>query len=87
MNKQNPNINFSVEGEKNDALPSMDLKIYVENRKFATSVYRNEIFCDAYRNFTSFTPLEYKFGFLYTLFHWWFCLFLGFSSFTWNLKN
>lgn len=35
MNKQNPNISFSVEGEKNDALPLVDRKIYIENGKFA----------------------------------------------------
>ena len=76
MNKQNPNINFSVEGERNAALPFIDLKIYVENRKFATSVYRNEIFCDAYRNFTSLLHLNTSLGF-YTPF------FIGVFAYFW----
>ena len=79
MNKQNPDIIFSVKGGKNDALPFVDLKVYTENGKSATSVYRNETFCDAYISFTSFIPLEYKFGLLYSLFL--LVFFLSFGSF------
>ena len=34
-----------------------------------------------YFNFTSLISSEYKFVFLYTLFHWGFCLILNFSKF------
>ena len=43
------------------------MKIFRENDKFVTSVFRKEMFSGVYTNFISFIPLEYKFGLVYTL--------------------
>ena len=75
MNKQHSNIRFSVEAEKNGALPFLDINIQRENGKFVSSVYRKETFSGVYTSFTSFIPLDFKFSFG-------FC-----QSFTWNSKN
>ena len=33
--------------------------------QFVTNVYRQEVFTDVYTNFSSFLPLEHKFGLTY----------------------
>ena len=43
------------------------VKIFRENDKFVTSVFRKETFSGVYTNFISFIPLEYKFGLVHTL--------------------
>ena len=43
------------------------MKIFRENDKFVTSVFRKETFSGVYTNFISFIPLEYKFGLVHTL--------------------
>ena len=63
MNKHHCNIRFSVEAEKNDALPLLDINMQRENGKFVSSVYRKETFSGVYTNFTSFIPLEFKLSF------------------------
>ena len=67
MNKRHNNINFSFETEKNGVLPFLDVKIFREKNKFVTSIFRKDSFSGVYTNFTSFIPLEYKFGLVYTL--------------------
>ena len=52
-----------------------------EKGKFATNVYRKETFTGVYTNFSSFMPLENKFGLAYTLFHRCFCLVSDMSKF------
>lgn len=73
MNKQH-NTRFSVEAEKNGALPVLDIKINRENGKFVTSVHRKGTLSGVCKYFTSFIPLEYKF-------HRSFCLVPDFSKF------
>ena len=73
VNKQHSNIRFSMEAEKNGALPFLDIKIYWEKGKFVSSVNRKEIF-------TGFNLLKYLFGLSYTLFHRCFCLVSDFSK-------
>ena len=60
MNKHHSKIRFSA--EVNRALPFLDVKIYKENGKFVTSVYRTEIFSGVYTIFPSFILLDYKVG-------------------------
>ena len=60
MNKHHSKIRFS--GEANGALPFLDVKIYKENGKFVTSVYRTETFSGVYTIFPSFILLDYKVG-------------------------
>ena len=81
MNKQHHNTRFSVEAEKNGALPVLDIKINKGNGKFVTSVHRKGTLSGVCKYFTSFIPLEYKLGSSYTFFHLSFCLVPDFSKF------
>ena len=67
MNKNHKNMKFSVETKINGSLSFLDLKIFRENDKFVTSVFRKETFSGVYTNFISFIALEYKFGLVHTL--------------------
>ena len=69
MNSKHKNISFSCETEKDGAMSFLDVNIFRENGKFATNVHRKETFTRVYTNFSSFIPLEYKFGLPYTLLH------------------
>ena len=67
INKKHKNIKFSTETELNGSLSFLDVKIFRENKKFVTSVFRKDTFSGVYTNFVSFIPLEYKFGLVHTL--------------------
>ena len=67
MNKKYKNTKFSIETEINGSLSLLDVKIFRENDKFVTSVFRKETFSGVYANFISFIPLEYKFGLVHAL--------------------
>ena len=67
MNSKYKNISFSFEKEKDGQMPFLDVKVFRENGKFVTIVHRKETFTGVYTNFSSFTPLEHKFGLVYTL--------------------
>ena len=67
MNKKHKNMVFSIETEINGSLSFLDVKIFRENDKFVTSVFRKETFSGVYTNFISCIPLEYKFGLVHTL--------------------
>ena len=60
-------MEFSIENEINGSLSFLNVKIFRENDKLVTSVFRKETFSGAYINFISFIPLEYKFGLVHTL--------------------
>ena len=66
MNKKHKNMKFSIETEINGSLSFLDVKIFRENEKFVTSVFRKETFSGVYTNFISFIPLAYKFGLVHT---------------------
>ena len=89
MNSKHKNINFSFETEKDEQMPFLDVKVFRENGKFVTNVYRKETFTGVYTKFSSFIPLEHKFGLVYTLLHCCFCLVSDMSliRFTLKLKN
>ena len=67
MNKKHKNMKLSIETEINRSLSFLDVKIFRENDKFVTSVFRKETFSGVYTNFISFIPLEYKFGLVHTI--------------------
>ena len=67
MNRQHPNMKFTFEVEKNNDFPFLDVKIFRENNKFTTSVFRKPTFSGAFTNFDSFIPISYKHGLVNTL--------------------
>ena len=67
LNKKNKNMKISIKTEINRSLSFLDVKIFRENNKFVTSVFRKETFSGVYTNFSSFIPLQYKFGLVNTL--------------------
>ena len=60
-------MKLSIETEINKSLSFLDVKIFPENSKFVTSVFRKEMFSGVYTNFISFIQLDYKFGLVHTL--------------------
>ena len=60
-------MSFSMEIEKENKLPLLDVEIIREQGKFTTSIYRNPTFSGVYSNFESFLPSVYKLGMIYTL--------------------
>ena len=87
MNSKHKNINFSVETEKDEQMPFLDVNVFHENGKFVTNVYRKERFTGVYTNFSSFIPLEHKFGLVYTLPHCCFCLVSDMSKFHFEIEE
>ena len=67
MNQKHKNMKFLIETGINGSLSFLDVKIFRENDKFVTSVFRKETFSGVYTNFISFIPLDYKFGLVHTL--------------------
>ena len=67
INKKHQNIKFWTETKLNWSLSFLDVKIFRENEKFVTSVFRKDTFSGVYTNFISFIPLENKFGLVHTL--------------------
>ena len=67
MNSKHENIRFTSEQERANSFSFLHVKISRENTTFSTSVYRKPTFSGVYSNFTSFIPVSYKFGLVYTL--------------------
>ena len=80
MNSKHKNISFSFETKKNEQMSFLNINVFRENGKFATNFYRKETFTAVYTNFSSFIPLEHKFGLVYMLLHRCFCLSNGCSN-------
>ena len=87
MNSNNKTINFSFEAEKDGQMPFLDVNVFRENGKFVTNVYRKETFTGVYTNFSSFIPLEQKFGLVYKLLHRFFCLVSDTSKFHFEIEK
>ena len=81
MNSKHRSISFTSEIEKEGSFPFLDIKISRETGRFVTSIYRKSTFSGVYTNFTSFLPLEYKFGLIYSLLFRCFSLVSDFSRF------
>ena len=78
---------FSFETEKDGQIHFLDVNVFRENDKFVTNVYRKETFTGIYTNFSSFIPLEHKFGLVYTLLNCCFCLVTGMSKFHFEIEK
>ena len=51
LSSKHHNINVSIEKEKDGCLPFSDVKIFRENDKFATNVYRKKTYSGVYTSF------------------------------------
>ena len=60
INKKHKNMKFSIKTEINGPLSFVDVKIFRENDKFVTSVFRIQTFSGIDTNFISFILLEYN---------------------------
>ena len=60
LNRQHPNIKFTIEKEKNSQFPSLDILSDSSSNKFVTSVYRKPTYTGLLTNYNSFTSLNYK---------------------------
>ena len=68
LNRQHPNIKFTVEHENEGTLPFLDVLIRrTENGDISTTTYRKPTNTGLLTNFTSFTAFSYKTGLIKTL--------------------
>ena len=74
-------MNFSIKTEINVSLSFLYVKIFPENEKLVSSVFRKDTFSGVYTNFINFIPLEYKFCLVNILLNSCFNLFSGFLRF------
>ena len=67
LNSFHQNIKFTIEIEKDDAIPFPDMLIIRKARKIETTVYRKKTGTDLYMNWYSYAPNNWKWGNLRTL--------------------
>ena len=67
INKKHKSMKFSIKTEISGYLSFLDVKLFRENDKFVTSVFRKETFGRVYTIFISFIPFEHKFRLVHTL--------------------
>ena len=60
-------MSFTIEREKQNRMPFVDIEIIREDKLFNSSVYCKPTFSDVYTHFDSFLPSTYKFRTVYTL--------------------
>ena len=60
LNKQHPNIRFTIEHEKDNKLPFLDTCVERRRNKYSTRIYRKKTFTGVYLNWTSLTARSYK---------------------------
>ena len=87
MNSKHKSINFSFETEKDEQMLFLDVNVFRENGTFVTNDYRKETFTGVYTTFSSFIPLEHKFGLVYTLLYPCFCLVSDTSKFDFEIEK
>ena len=68
LSSKHPNINFSIEKEKDSFLTFLDVHIFCEYDKFVSNVYRKKTFSGVYTNFKRFIPGTYKIGLIKSFF-------------------
>ena len=69
LNSLHPSLRFTVEKEKDEVLPLLDVKIEKSSNKFLTSVYRKPTFTGLYTNWNSFELSKRKTNLVGTLVH------------------
>ena len=67
LNKQHPNISFTVEEEQDNKLPYMDITVHRVGNKLHTDVYRKPTHTGRYLNYNSNHPDEVKRSVVYSL--------------------
>ena len=60
LNGQHPNIKFTIEKEKNNQLPFLDILDDSSSNNLDTSVYRKPTYTGLLTNYNSFTSSNYK---------------------------
>ena len=55
--------------EEKNSLSFLDIKIFRDDGKFQTSLYRKSTFSDVLSNFESFLPILYKYNLVSTFLH------------------
>ena len=55
LNKQHPNIKFTIEHEENGKLPFLDTCVKRSIDKYGTTIYHKKTFTGVYLNWTSLT--------------------------------
>ena len=53
-------MSFTIESEKQNRMPFLDIQIIREDKRFITSVYRKSTFSGVYTHFDSFLPLPLR---------------------------
>ena len=74
LNGQHPNIKFTIEKEKNNHLPFLDILDDSSSNNLDTSVYRKPTYTGLLTNYNSFTSSNYKKGLIKTLIDQTFCI-------------
>ena len=67
LNSRHLNISFTIENEKDNRMPFLDVNIIREKGKSTTSVYRKPTFSGVYTHFDNFLPSSNKMDMLHTL--------------------
>ncbi len=67
INDQHISIQFTVELEKNESLPFLDIRVKKHSKGFVTSMYQKSTFTGVYLNWTSLTSRKYKLGLIYCI--------------------
>lgn len=62
LNKQHPNIRFTIEKEEKNSLPFLDTRVIRNVGKYVTTIYHKKTFTGVYLNWKSLTARKYKIG-------------------------
>jgi hypothetical protein len=62
LNKQHPNIKFTIEKEVKNSLPFLDTRVIRNVDKYVTTIYHKKTFTGVYLNWKSLTARKYKIG-------------------------
>ena len=87
LNRQHPNIKFTIEKEKNKQLPFLDVLSDSSSNKLVTSVYRKPTYTGLLTNYNSFTSPNYKKGLIKTLIDRTFRINSAWSGFHYDILN
>ena len=88
LSPKHPNINFSIEKQKDVCLPFLDVNIFRENKKYASNdLQKKKTFSGVYTNFKSFISETYKIGLIKSLLFWCFSLCSDFIKFHYEIDK
>ena len=87
LNQQHNNIKFTVEKEKDDRLPFLDVEVTRTETEFITGTYRKPTFSGVYSNYHSLIPSEYKLSLVTTLLYRSFALVSDYMRLDEEIKN